>query len=107
MSNNSESNAATNDTVRSSQAVNLSVGSGIAISGIWIRATGLTIFAVLFLLTDIIADNAVALKDASEEAKGEDKGGAYVFAFIFYLAIAAIPLFTAYGLTKKFLGEDE
>lgn len=111
MSNNSVSNAPASNTVKGSQPVNLSVGSGIAISAIWICATGLTIFAVLFLFSDAIVGNTHAFGEGYEDAKRKGEVLIYITfylgALFFFFVITIQPVRLACLLTRRFFGKDE
>ena len=100
MSNISKSNTPANV---STAHVNLSVGSGIALSAIWFFTVVLTVFAALLFFTDIIVDNTAAI--ASWKAEGGEADLEWMF--IVFVVITLLPGFAAYWITKMFLGKND
>ena len=97
-------NTKTATSVNSSTAVNISVGSGIAIAAIWFFATVLSVLLILLCFTDVFAVNTAAPPKPSEEVDESD----VAWAFIICVAISLLPSVVAFWLTAAFMnGNDD
>lgn len=80
--------------------VNLSVGSGIALTGIWLISAALTVFLLLFCFTDTF--------DSSPRTSTTDASSTgYAVAFCLAIWLSALPCIGAYKLSKMIIGEKE
>ena len=86
--------------VEQPQHINLSLGSGLVIVGIWTMSTCFTVFLLVLTLTDILVNNTEALKDFNPS------DFAVLFIFAFFLLITSIPSIVAYKVTAIILGKE-
>lgn len=95
--------APSNDTAQTtdtSSAVNLSVGSGIALTGIWLASVALTVFLLLFCFTDMFGFSpSTSTTDTSSTS--------YAVAFSIVMWLCALPCIGAYKLSKMIIGEKK
>lgn len=96
------SNPGTSQATESIGPVNLSVGSGIAISAVWFFSTALSVFAALLFFTDVIVNNSEMLAELKDS--GGDSDAALIL-FIGCVLIMILPGFGAYWLTKMMFGK--